>query len=60
MVLFKLVDSNFFITLQIVVFGEWEPLKENQIALFSFKYFSSANMHAEHVFVFERFYICNF
>lgn len=34
MVLFKLVGSNFFITLQLVVFGEWEPLKQNQIRLF--------------------------
>lgn len=60
MVLFKLVGSNFFITLQLVVFREREPLKQNQIPLFPFKYFSSAHMHAEHVFVFERFYMCNF
>lgn len=53
MVLFQLVGSKFFVTLQLVVFGEWEPLKQNQIPLFHFKYFSSANMHAEHIFVFE-------
>lgn len=53
-VLFKLVGGN-FVTLQLVVFGEREPLKQKQVPLFPFKCFSSANMHAEHVFVFERF-----
>lgn len=34
MVLFKLVGGNFFITLQLVMFGEREALKQNQIHLF--------------------------
>lgn len=53
MVLFKFVGGN-FLTLQLV-FGEREPLKWNQVSLFPFKCFSSANMHAEHAFGFESF-----